>query len=261
VAILTGFRTPPRYVQETDGPLGAALLSRCLSSFNLKPYIMFEDVLITKSAIKSITHSIGLDVELIPLPVGTSLRSELKILRTINDINPSIAIFIEKPGPNRFGIYHSMKGIDITKYHVNVIPLLEYFKRNNIPTIGIGDGGNEVGMGVVEESVRKYVPYGNMCNCPCRGGIASSAKTDGLIISLTSNLGAYELGKMIYDSYKMGKCLINESLEEVMLRAAVNSGCIDGVLGTRSLSVDGIFLDRLKDFIRYLVVKSPVFRS
>ena len=43
VFIVTGFRTPPLYIQETDGPLGAASIARAIDvSLGAKPVIITE---------------------------------------------------------------------------------------------------------------------------------------------------------------------------------------------------------------------------
>lgn len=42
--LLTGFKTPPLNVQETDGPLGVASIARVLKiAFNITPIIVIED--------------------------------------------------------------------------------------------------------------------------------------------------------------------------------------------------------------------------
>jgi hypothetical protein len=167
-------------------------------------------------------------------------------------VNPAIMVFVEKPGPNRLGVYHSMRGLDVTRNHVDVMPALTYAEENDVLTLGIGDGGNEVGMGRVEEAVRKYVPYGNICNCPCRGGIASSTLTDHLIISTTSNWGAYVLSAAIYRLTGVKECLISEAVEEALIKTSVDAGAVDGVTGEKSLSVDSYDITVLKGFIKGL---------
>ena len=56
-------------------------------------------------------------------------------------------------------------------------------KKKDIITIGIGDGGNEVGMGKVYDDVLKYVPFGDV--------IASTISCDYLISCGVSNWGGF----------------------------------------------------------------------
>jgi hypothetical protein len=54
-------------------------------------------------------------------------------------------------------------------------------------TIGIGDGGNEIGMGKLPwETIRRNVPQGGLVAC--------RVPTDYLIVCGVSNWGAYALG-------------------------------------------------------------------
>ena len=60
----------------------------------------------------------------------------------------------------------------------------------DITTIGIGDGGNELGMGKVFDKVVSHVPYGK--------DIASSVSCDYLITCGVSNWGGFGLAAGIY---------------------------------------------------------------
>ena len=50
--------------------------------------------------------------------------------------------------------------------------------RNGVPSIAIGDLGNEIGMGTIAEHIKKYVPFTaeGECQCGCGGGILSATK-------------------------------------------------------------------------------------
>jgi hypothetical protein len=251
-AIFTGFRVPPDNIQETDGPAGAVFLSYCLKQVGSKPHIFIEGS--SKEVLRPLLEVLGLDniVSIHPLPEGKSMKNRLTTIAELMDVNPSIMVFVEKPGPNYLGVYHSMRGLDVTRTHVDVIPALTYAEENDVLTLGIGDGGNEVGMGCVEGAIRKHVPYGNICNCPCRGGIASSTRTDHLIISPTSNWGAYILSAAIYRLTGVKECLINEAVEETLIKTSLKAGAVDGVTGGKSLSVDSYDITALKGFIKVL---------
>ena len=59
-----------------------------------------------------------------------------------------------------------------------------------IGTIGIGDGGNEIGMGKVRDLVRKHIPHGEEIAC-CVGA-------DQLITAGVSNWGGYALATALH---------------------------------------------------------------
>ena len=56
-------------------------------------------------------------------------------------------VYIERVGPARDGSPHNMRGIDITEW---TAPLSQ-LTLLGLHTIGVGDGGNEIGMGRVED--------------------------------------------------------------------------------------------------------------
>lgn len=64
---------------------------------------------------------------------------------------------------------------------------------NLIGTIGIGDGGNEIGMGKVRDQVTKHIPYGKE--------IACRVTADQLITAGVSNWGGYALATALYMLY------------------------------------------------------------
>ena len=72
---------------------------------------------------------------------------------------PAAMIFIEKVGPNRKGIYHSIMGTPRTPDKIaSAYHLADFAKANGIATIGVGDGGNEIGCGVIKEAVAELQP-------------------------------------------------------------------------------------------------------
>ncbi len=273
IAIITGFRVPPQYRQETDGPLGAAVLSRCFIRIGYRPVILTEMNEVSINSIMSALKALRVrsrvlnpqslirgvvpyhtrhEVAIVPIEPGHNLRSYLEAVNVVAALNPSVAVFIEKPSPNSAGVYHSMRGIDITHYHIDVHALMNSFVRNDTVTVGIGDGGNEVGMGIVEAAVKKYVPYGNMCNCPCKQGIAAALRTDCLIVSSVSNWGAYGLSCILGAASSIKDCIVTPEEERAMLLGVVKAGAVDGVRGVPTTSVDGLHLNDLMSFTSIL---------
>ena len=122
----------------------------------------------------------------------------------------------------------------------------------------MGDGGNDVGMGNINEAVETFVPYARVCQCPCQGGIAAESKVDALVASAVSNWGGYGIEACLAYLTDKPEVLHSLQLEEAMLRSAVEAGAIDGVTSRAELSVDGASLSlhlSLMSMLRALVGK------
>jgi len=261
VILTTGFRVLPKEVQETDGPLGIAGLARALKlGFKAKPIILIEDV--SKDIMASTLNALGIDIVFedaafndnvlikgFPIDKDEAINKAEEIL---DKYSPSIVISLEKAGRNIKGEYHTMKGINVSRLHSKIEYLIEGARKRNILTIAVGDGGNEVGMGNIRETIIKYVPYGDKCQCPCRGGIASESKVDILITASISNWGGYGI-EAVLSLLKNDLNILHTPLdEENMLRNAIRAGAVDGVTGEESLSVDGVPLKVHTSLIRIL---------
>ena len=98
---------------------------------------------------------------------------------------------IERVGRNKNGKYLSMKGNDVSDYVDPIDTLFEEALRDPlVTTIGIGDGGNELGMGKVNEAVREHIPDGDEIGC-----VVSS---DCLIAAGVSNWAGHALAAGLY---------------------------------------------------------------
>lgn len=269
VLITTGFIIPP-YTQETDGPAGAAALARAVNiGLDARTVIVTEkesmkvvevacrafglNVLDLEKAIKVKNSVAVIDF---PLDVRTA-ESKGKML--LDKLNPSVLIAVEKAGRNKAGVYHRSKGWAISDVCSKVEPMFEEARKRRILTIGIGDGGNEVGTGSIEKAVREYVPYGAKCECPCEAGIAAESKVDVLIAAAVSNWGAYALTAGLSLLTGKPQAIHDYQTEVRALEAMANAGAVDGGTGFCTPSVDSIPADisgHLVQMLRYLVLRS-----
>jgi hypothetical protein len=157
---------------------------------------------------------------------------------------PAAMILVEKTSPNRAGVIHSISGqawanVDF----IRVDYLVAECRRRGIVTIGIGDHGNEMGFGLIEDAVRKNVPHADVCACSCGKGIASSIATDVLIPASISNWGAYGIEAALAILKGDPNLLHDAMVERAMLGACVMAGGVDGVSSRQILAVDGISAD------------------
>lgn len=261
VFIITGFRVPPNYIQETDGPIGAATLARALSlGLKAKLFLFIEEE--AENILTSTLHGIGIEsvskeelklgqATVLGLPTNKD-RCIMIMDELLSRYEPSAIIFIEKVGRNEKGFYHTMRGFDVTPYHFYAEYILGKMGKQRALTIGIGDGGNEIGMGKIKDVVKNFVPYGKECQCPCKGGIAAESSTDILVVATVSNWGGYGIEACLAYLLNEPKLLHNSEMEERAIEFAVKSGAIDGVTGLSEPSVDGMGKDVHSSIIKIL---------
>ena len=149
--------------------------------------------------------------------------------------NPAVThvIAIERCGPRHDGRTYNARGFDISAVNA---PLHELFGAGPWVTIGIGDGGNELGMGSLpRQLVEEHIPNGKNVACvvPC----------DYLIVCGVSNWGGYALpAALALTRPDLRKPLIqrlNRNDDLAILKAAVFEGhAVQGATGTEILSVD-----------------------
>uniref|UniRef100_UPI002FE1E7B4 glutamate cyclase domain-containing protein n=1 Tax=Thermovirga lienii TaxID=336261 RepID=UPI002FE1E7B4 len=125
-----------------------------------------------------------------------------------------------------------------------------------VSVLAVGDGGNEVGMGLAKDILQKALPSFEKCLC-------SVGCTD-LIPSDVSNWGAYALVALL--SAQKGRWLGHEPQEErAMIEAMVKAGAVDGKTCQKIPSVDGFpssvheeKVEELKElFLEWQVEKLP----
>ncbi|WP_431281130.1 glutamate cyclase domain-containing protein [Humitalea sp. 24SJ18S-53] len=252
VLVVTGAGAPPWLpFGETDGPLGAAAIARGLDiGLGAKPVLVSEER--NLPAIVAATEGIGLAV----LPMAwfeeRSACATTDALLLGEEAGPASArailarhkptavVFVEKGGPNAKGVFHTITGrgrsADVmASAHV----LAEEARAAGILTIGIGDGGNEIGFGAVAEAVRDIQPFGRRCACPCGEGIATVVETDSLVVAAISNWGAYGVMAALACALGDRHILHDAAAERRMLLRCVEKGAVDGILGRLEPGVDG----------------------
>jgi hypothetical protein len=133
-----------------------------------------------------------------------------------------------------------MRGRDITEHTSPAHWLFEAARRDGVTTIGIGDGGNELGMGKIAwEVIRHNIPRGGLVAC--------RVPTDHLIVAGVSNWGAYALTAGVYALRGIVPPpeLFDPSTERRILEVMVEQGpLVDGVLARPSVTVDGLSWER-----------------
>lgn len=213
---------------ETDGPSGTVFLALALKKLGFKPVIVTDEFTRGFFELK--------DIETVYMPFD---EGEDWCRMVLDKYKPVGLISIERCGKNSNLDYANMRGVSIAEKTARVDLLFEQ-AFGKIPTIGVGDGGNEIGMGNVASLISERLSL-----LPC------IVKTDLLVIATVSNWGAYAItayleklsGKKVFMSYEE----VREYIEET-----VKIGSVDGVLKEKTVSVDGFGMETEKEIIEAL---------
>lgn len=202
VLLATGFPTYPWFAGEQDGPVGAATLARALVlGPGARPVIVTDpqNVEICAAAVRgaglyarSAEEALRLPTTagVLPFPLDRD-SAEARAREVLDALRPAALIAVERPGANERGHYHSAGGANLTDHCAKIDALFAAARTRGILTIGIGDGGNEIGCAAIRETVLRVVPNARRCTCPCAGTVVPAVETDVLIAAAISNWGAY----------------------------------------------------------------------
>lgn len=260
IVIATGFPIPPAMVPETDGPVGAASLARAVDrGLDATPIVACEpgaaDVcsaaataaglcVLDRETCVETAHATAVD------PLSTDPTDARTDARDLAALDPSAVMTVEKAGPNRDGVYHNMAGYDITDASAKVDALFETLDAST-PTIAVGDSGNEIGMGAIEDAVREEIEYGDVCQCDCGAGIACATETAFLVPAAVSNWGAHAIVACL--STLLDRELLHDpAVERRMLLDASAAGGIDGIGGGTTGWCDGLPPEIHESIVRLL---------
>jgi hypothetical protein len=256
VFLVTGWACLPFLPRgETDGPLGIASLARAIRiGLGAFPIIVvgskdMDPVCKTINAAEmlvldydEVQKTSGAVATAITFPVLDKRESRKFAASIIDEYKPVAAISVETAGPNQKGIKHVSFGYDVEAN--DRLPSLECIfteaTAKKILTIAVVDGGNEIGSGTIEECVKKIIPYAEVCQCPCKSGIASVIRTDIVYPVAIANWGAYGITAMIAYLLRNQDILHDAYIEQRMLEADTSAGAFDAHYGRPCMSVDEV---------------------
>jgi hypothetical protein len=240
---------------ETDGPTGIASLARALSyGLGARPvYVGNEKELgpvIASGVAAGITVLDKEAVEVyrrkntalsVPFPLGEEGAKE-KALEIMDEFKPAAVIGVEKHAPNPVGVWHSAAGQAISgKTQPHVHHIVDEAHKRGAFTVGIGDGGNEIGFGLIREEANEIYKqaYGKTCMCGCGGGEATATATDVLISAAVSNWGAYGVAAVLAYVLQDPVVLQDADTERRMVEAMVQEGAVAAGMHASVPWVDG----------------------
>lgn len=277
-----------------------------------------EEVLLMAAAASGLTRSFGssrLSLESFPPQISFN-KEDAHRLKECADW-ASAVVAIERPGPNCNGEYKTMRGKsmdhlvapleDIIGYRMNlpgnIISEMDELDASEMQldnaaslesdgsilninhsflSIGIGDGGNEVGMGKVYDKIigSDKIPLSNE--------IACVVATTYLLTCSVSNWGGYAIAAALCAKHihshvasqttlaptkkpsvlireLTAKFIVSEDVETKICTSMVEAGARDGVSGEMEVSVDGMSWDTslrvLKDLVTLCISDSMKWDS
>jgi hypothetical protein len=240
---------------ETDSPTGIASLARAVSfGLGARPVYVGNEKELGPVIAAGIAAGITvLDKEAVevykrkntalsvPFPLGEKGAKE-KALSILDEFKPTAILGVEKHAPNSVGVWHSAAGQAIdgeTQPHVHHI--VEEGKKRGVFTVGIGDGGNEIGYGLIREEANAIYEqsFGVLCQCGCGGGEATACATDVLVSTSVSNWGAYGVAAVLAYMLEDPFILQNADTERRMVEAMAQAGAVEATYALSIPWVDG----------------------
>ena len=224
VLIGTGFPVVDTF--ETDGPVGSIALYDALETLGATPVIVCGRPLSEALAAKYRVHEIR---------VGDHDKPGHEAIEAVEKYQPQAIVSIERPGQAADGGYYNMRGENISP---RTACFDTFMNLCECPTIAVGDGGNEIGMGKVGEALKdlNIVPSATSC--------------DELIVADVSNWGAY--GLISFLSIWHGSDLLKEINPLGILQYISELGSVDGVTRINQLTEDGLPVSEGESILREL---------
>ncbi len=236
VMMMTGFNVPPNPDvpgsvprPETDGPPGTAALAAALVNTG-KEVTLVTDPL-NKPVLEASLQSLGVDLNNPNLRIvefnAKGPAADAEAQRLLDTYRPDVVGAIELPGRNVGGTRTNMGGIQIDGYNPDLDAiLLAANNRAGTRTFGVGDGGNEAGVGGLDLS-RVALPS------------PSVVGADVAVTAENSNLGAYAVAAEYLNAIGRTDLLLTPQAMQSSVEAAVQAGAVDGVSRMPTPTVDG----------------------
>ncbi len=268
VVLTTGLILPGHHPYgETDGPIGTAVLARALAIGLSARILVLADPELTAliAALLRTAELQVIDPDALAAEDGrhravaavAALSRENQAAANaaagwIDGLRVAAVIAVEKPGANALGVYHMVGGTDISAGVSKGQGLFAEAQARGVLTIGIGDRGNELGMGPIVETARDLLPFGRSCGCPCGGGVADTTPADLAVVATVSNWGAYGIATCLAALLERSDLIQSPELEGELFATAKREGGVDGMTGRAALSADGIGMPVNQGVVRLL---------
>ncbi|ARP80726.1 hypothetical protein CAL12_07675 [Bordetella genomosp. 8] len=234
VLLASGAAVPDHMpVGENDGPIGTAALARALVAIGHTVRIVTDGA--AAAPFRGLLRALGVQAEV--LEIGLDDAGMQQELARAHDVFCAI----ERLGGNANGIIYGATGVSRAPHRANLDLLFDTARSLGKRTIGIGDGGNEIGFGKVHARLsREWPQYDYRQATPCGGGVYSVVETDVLLVANSSNLGAHAVTAGL--ALLRGDLSLCHTAEQefALAHVGVGLGLIDGGSGQLRPWCDGV---------------------
>ena len=266
VLIATGAGVSPNLpAGETDGPVGAAALAGALvrglrakvvlvtEGAHLAPVVAAAELMNAKLAAwagreggreggREDRHEVT-PIAVESFPIGGD-AGQARSRELLEAWRPAAVVFIERDGPNAEGQTHGVRGDCRDPGKVGCVYLLAHHAAAaGLLSIGIGDGGNEVGFGAMRERIRDVLPLRGRSLAGHPSGVVTVVATDVTVSAAVSNWGACAVAAALAVVLRDAEVLHDADSEHELIAATVATGARDGATSRRAIAVDGIELE------------------
>jgi hypothetical protein len=220
IAIVTGMAFEHFPHGEIDGPIGSAVLAHALTNLGKRADVLVAEPIVP--VMTALRERIGGRFGV----VDTSRFTDDAMVAQCDEYDA--AVTIEKLGKNRKGVRHSILGTPFPLETPDMDDFITGLTAAGKLTIGIGDGGNEIGFGSIFERARELTPRGAACGCPCADGIVTATATRLLLPANVSNFGAYAIVAGLAILSRKAWLLPAGETVVSLIQTAVGQGCLEG---------------------------------
>lgn len=265
VAIISGFFIPAANppAAETDGPPGAALLAAALASIGITVQLLTDQR--CRQAMEVAAEQMNVSRSTVIVPGSSSAEIDHWFEEAASQSTPPLThvIAIERVGPSHTresilqndpdhlddfeqsvpesdrGRCYNMRGHCLDEYTSPLHRLFELAgESGSAKTIGIGDGGNEIGMGSIPwHELRCRLNNESAARIPCR------IQTNWTIVAGVSNWGGMALAAA---TLLLGNCQNNltswtsQQQQQALERLVQHGPAVDGITKLPEATVDGL---------------------
>ncbi len=264
--LLTTGAGDPRFLPagETDGPPGLVGLAMAIHlATGASPILLTEGPFVANVEATAVAGGLGIRAAEVAvttpfttavLPLSSGDDAEAQAIAYLDRFEPAMLISVEKIGPNADGIAHTASGKPTDLSRAKAEFLFDHGKARGIPSLGVGDNGNEIGFGMITDAVKRFKPEGDK--------LATRVATDVLVPANTSNWGAYAIAAMLAVIMERPEIAVDVEMERRMLTACVDAHGVDGSSGRHRMAVDGMlapvdyaFVEMLGGIVRNGLIK------
>ncbi len=255
VFILTGSlsrATIDPTIAENDGPIGVAALARAITyGFNAIPIVLTDASISHKVA--AMIERAGPNVmtpeqaaEAVATPRFTAVAcvlggeiddaaAQAQARAWLDRFRPKAVLSVERAGLTADGTYRNMLGQDYSEGRARLDHVVSEARAAGIPTIGVGDGGNEIGFGALRPAVVEHVPHGDV--------LCAETACDIVLPAGVSNWGCYAILAALALQTGKGELAHTPGLERRLIEASPAIGLIDGTSGRLEATGDGMAIE------------------